>query len=289
MPTMSPALAKRSVVTPSGRISYLEAGTGPVALFVHGVLLNGHIWRHQLGGLSDVRRCIAVDLLAHGDTEISADQDVSVTANATMLAQFLDALGIDEVDLVGNDSGGGIAQIFAATYPSRVRTLTLTDCDAHDNWPPPAFKPFLEMAAAGGLRRTLDAMLADKNVYRSQQALGPAYEHPERLDDETIEAYLRPLVRTEQRTRDFQRFLAAFDNKHTVAIEERLRQLEAPTLIEWGTDDVYFDVKWAQWLAETIPGTRRRIELHGARIFFPEERAAEFNQDLRAHWSASVG
>jgi pimeloyl-ACP methyl ester carboxylesterase len=287
MPTTSPALARRSVVTPSGRISYSEAGKGPVALFVHGVLLNGHIWRHQLAGLSDMRRCIAVDLLAHGDTEIAPDQDVSVTANATMLAQFLDALGIDQVDLVGNDSGGGIAQIFAATYPSRVRTLTLTDCDAHDNWPPPAFKPFLEMAAAGGLRGTLDAMLADKNVYRSPQALGPAYEHPERLDDETIEAYLRPLVCTEQRTRDFQRFLAAFDNKHTVAIEEHLRQLTAPTLIAWGTDDVYFDVRWARWLAETIPGTRRRIELHGARIFFPEERAAEFNQDLRAHWSAS--
>jgi len=251
------------------------------------VLLNAHIWRHQLAGLSDMRRCIAVDLLAHGDTEIAADQDVSVTANATMLAQFLDALGIDQVDLVGNDSGGGIAQIFAATYPSRVRSLTLTDCDAHDNWPPPAFKPFLEMAAAGGLRGTLDAMLGDKNVYRSPQALGPAYEHPEQLADETIEAYLRPLVRTEQRTRDFQRFLAAFDNKHTVAIEGRLRQLKAPTLIVWGTDDVYFDVKWARWLAETIPGTRRQIGLHGARIFFPEERSAEFNQDLRAHWSAS--
>jgi len=145
------------------------------------------------------------------------------------------------------------------------------------------------MAAAGGLRGTLDAMLADKNIYRSPQALGPAYEHPERLANETIEAYLRPLVRTEQRTRDFQRFLAAFDCKHTVAVEGGLRQLKAPTLIVWGTDDVYFDVRWARWLAETIPGTRRRIELHGARIFFPEERAAEFNQDLRAHWSENGG
>ena len=80
--------ARRSVQTPSGRISYQEQGTGPVALFVHGVLLNGHLWRHQLQHLSDVRRCIAVDLLAHGDTEIAADQDVSVTANATMLQQL---------------------------------------------------------------------------------------------------------------------------------------------------------------------------------------------------------
>ena len=277
-------LIRGSVKTPSGRISYVEQGTGPVALFVHGVLLNGHLWRHQMAELSDIRRCIAVDLLAHGETEIEPGQDVSATANAEMLKQFLDALKIDQVDLVANDSGGGISQIFAALYPERVRTLTLTDCDTHDNWPPEAFKPFLAMAAKGGLRDTLEAMLADKNVYRSPQALGPAYEHPEKLSDESIEAYLRPLLRTEQRLRELERFLAAFDNKHTVAIAGRLRALQAPTLIVWGTDDVYFDVKWSHWLAETIPGTRRRVEFEGARIFFPEERSEEFNRELRAHW-----
>src|SRR5215813_456855 len=150
----SPA-TRHSVQTASGRISYIEKGSGPVSLFVHGVLLNGHLWRHQLDGLSDIRRCLAADLLAHGDTEIAPDQDVSVTANARMLEEVLDALSIDQVDLVGNDSGGGISQIFSALYPERVRSLTLTDCDAHDNWPPEAFKPFLAMSASGGLRGTL--------------------------------------------------------------------------------------------------------------------------------------
>jgi pimeloyl-ACP methyl ester carboxylesterase len=106
------------------------------------------------------------------------------------------------------------------------------------------------------------------------------------LADETIEAYLRPLVSSDQRVRDLQRFLAAFDCKHTLAIEAQLRKLKTPTLIVWGTDDIYFDVRWSRWLAEAIPGTRRRVELKGARIFFPEERAAEFNQELRAHWLA---
>lgn len=277
--------ARRSVQTAAGRISYTEQGTGPVALFVHGVLLNGHLWRHQLAQLSDIRRCIAVDLLAHGDTEIAPDQDVSVTANALMLESFLDALNIGQVDLVGNDSGGGIAQIFAALHPDRLRSLTLTDCDTHDNWPPEAFKPFLAMAAAGGLRGALEGMLADKSLYRSPQALGPAYEHPERVADETIETYLRPLVRTEQRTCDFRRFLAAFDNVQTVRLESRLRTLQVPTLIVWGTDDIYFPVKWSRWLADTIAGTRRRVELEGARIFFPEERWTEFNRELRTHWT----
>ena len=276
----------RSIEIPSGRISYTEAGSGPVALFVHGVVLNKHLWRHQLSGLSDIRRCIAVDLLAHGDTEIEPNQDVSVTANANMLREVLDALGIDQVDLVGNDSGGGIAQIFAALNPNRVRSLTLTDCDTHDNWPPEAFKPFVEMVAAGGLSKMLNAMLADKSIYRSLGALGPGYERPETATDEDIEIYLRPHLRSEQRTRDLERFVGAFDHKHTLAIEPQLRRLKAPTLIVWGTDDVYFPVKWAHWLAEAIPGAKPPVELPGARIFFPEERAEAFNQLLRGHWVA---
>jgi pimeloyl-ACP methyl ester carboxylesterase len=272
------------VETPSGRISYASAGSGPVALFVHGVVLNKHLWRHQLAGLSDIRRCIAVDLLAHGDTEIEPDQDVSVAANARMLKEVLDALKIDQVDVVGNDSGGGIAQIFAALYPERVRSLTLTNCDTHDNWPPEAFKPFVEMVRVGGLRDTLNAMLADKAIFRSPGALGPGYERPEIVTDEDIESYLRPLVRTEQRTRDVQRFVEAFDNKYTRAIEPQLRTLRAPTLIVWATDDVYFPVKWAHWLTEAIPGAKPLVELKGARLFFPEERADQFNGLLRDHW-----
>src|SRR6202167_3408537 len=198
---------RRSVQTASGRISYIEQGSGPVALFVHGVLLNSHLWRHQLADLSDIRRSIAVDLLAHGDTEIGPNQDVSVTANARMLKEFLDALHIDQVDLVGNDSGGGIAQIFAALYPERVRRLTLTNCDMHDNWPPEAFKPFVAMVGAGGLRGTLEAMLSNKSIYRSPDALGPAYEQPEEVTDETIETYLRPFLASDERTRDLERFV----------------------------------------------------------------------------------
>jgi pimeloyl-ACP methyl ester carboxylesterase len=276
---------QRNVKTPSGRINYVENGDGPVALFVHGVLLNGYLWRQQLAQLGDLRRCIAVDLMAHGNTEISAGQDVSVTANAHMLAEFLDALKIDQVDLVGNDSGGGIAQIFAALYPARVRSLVLTNCDAHDNWPPEAFKGFVSMVAAGGLADTLKAMLADKSVYRSAAALGLAYERPDDVADDTIETYLRPHLRSAQRTDDLGRFVMAFDCRHTVGIESALKLLRAPTLIAWGTDDIFFDVKWSRWLAETIPGTRKRVELRGGRIFFPEERAREFNLEVREHWA----
>jgi pimeloyl-ACP methyl ester carboxylesterase len=238
-----------------------------------------------LEGLSDTRRCIAPDLMAHGRTDIGPDQEVSMTANARMLCEFLDALKIDQVDLVGNDSGGGACQIFAAVFPERVRSITLTNCDTHDNWPPDAFKRFVQMVLDGGLAGTLSAMLQDKNVYRSPQALGPAYERPGEVTDATIEAYLRPHVRTPQRIRDLERFVEAFDNQHTVLIEPQLRALRVPALIVWGDDDVYFDVKWSEWLEKTLAGPTRRVVLKGARIFFPEERSEQFNKELHAFWS----
>lgn len=277
-----PMPVRHTVQTASGLISYLEQGEGPVALFVHGVLVNSHIWRHQLSALSDTRRCIAVDLLGHGATQVSAEGCVSSRGQAVMLAQFLDALGVQEVDLVGNDGGGAVAQLFAVDQPERVRSLTLTNCDAHDNWPPQAFMGFVEMCAAGGLLDTLKAMGADKAVYRS--ALGPCYERPDWVSDETIEAYLRPYLANPKRLAELEQFVAAFDNSQTVAIEPQLRNLGVPTLVVWGDDDVYFDPKWGRWLKDIIPGAERLVELKGARLFFPEERPSQFNRELRAHW-----
>jgi pimeloyl-ACP methyl ester carboxylesterase len=83
-----------------------------------------------------------------------------------------------------------------------------------------------------------------------------------------------------------ERFLAAFNNSYTRAVESKLRQLNAPTFIAWGTDDVYFPVKWAYWLSGTIPGAGKPVELDGARLFFPEERTGVFSTLLHDHWSA---
>ncbi len=229
-----------------------------------------------------MRRCIAIDTLAHGASVVSDAQPVSTVAQAAMLAQFLDALGIDALDLVGNDGGGAVCQIFAIDHPERVRSLTLTDCDTHDNWPPEAFQAFVDMAAAGGLQDTLRAMLADKRQFRT--ALAPCYEDAASVADDTVEAYLLPFFAGPGRVQGLERFVAAFDCAQTVAIEPKLRRITAPTLILWATDDVYFDKKWANWLAERIPGTREVVEVENARLFFFEERAPYFNARLREHW-----
>lgn len=279
---------RKFVKTPSGRISYVEHGSGPVALFVHGVLVNGWLWRHQLAELSDQRRCIAIDLMAHGLTDIAPGQDVSFDAQATMLVQFLDALDIDRVDLVANDSGTGVAQVFAAQEPERVRTLTLTNGDVHDNWPPKDFSGFLDMVAAGGLPATLQRMLDDKDFYRGPEAMAGAYERPEAVTGETIEAYIRPHLASPERTKDIERFILGFDNAQTVRVEGLLRELHAPTFVAWGTGDVFFNVQWAYWLKGTLPGPVTVEEFPGGRMFFPEERAAALNAKIRSHWNSAA-
>jgi pimeloyl-ACP methyl ester carboxylesterase len=262
-------------------IAYEEQGSGPSALFVHGVFLNGYLWRHVIERVADMRRCIAIDLPAHGLTKTPEGQDLGFAALAETLEQFCQALDLETVDLVGNDSGGGIAQIFAARHPDRLRSLTLTNCDVHDNWPPAAFQPTVQAMADGALEQMGQAMVDD--LSNAQAALGVGYEHPERLTEETVLAYLEPF-QSDTARRNLQRWFASMDNADTVAVHEGLTQLQTPTLIVWGTGDIFFELKWAYWLRDTIPGARTVIKLEGAKLFFPEERPDELASPLREHW-----
>src|SRR5439155_16807106 len=129
---------------------------GPAALFVHGVFMNGLLWRNAIEGLSTERRCIAVDIPAHGRTKAKRGRDFSLAGHAEFLAIFLDAIGLERVDLVGNDTGGAVCQAFAVMHPDRLRTLALTNCDTPGNFPPEAFKPTIELARAGGFHAVAD-------------------------------------------------------------------------------------------------------------------------------------
>jgi len=278
--------ALQHAVTPVGHIAYEERGRGPAALFVHGVLLNGHLWRHVVDRVADVRRCYAPDLLGHGGTGTPADADLSVTAQAEMLDAFCARLGLEQVDVVGNDSGTAVVQIFAARHPGRIRTLTLTNGDVHTNFPPDAARPLIDATAQGLLPMIGRRMLDDVEDFRAQFAVG--YEHPERLSADTARTYLEPLFATAEATRHLERFILALECSHTVAVEPLLRRLDAPTLVVWGTGDVFFDVGWAHWLRDTIPGTRRVVELDGAKLFFPEERPDALADALREHWQQSA-
>ena len=274
---------RHAAATRSGEISYIDIGTGPVALFVHGIATNAYLWRNVIGALGAQRRCIAVDLPLHGQSPVTEGQDLSIAALAAGLDDFCDALGLTGIDLVANDTGGAVAQIFAARHPRRLATLTLTNCDTSDNLPPEAFKPMVELAAAGKLAPSAVAMFADLHA-AGQLSFGSGYEHLDQIDPAVIRSYLEPCIGTMERARHFERLLAALDAADLTAVTPLLRELTVPTLVVWGTGDMFFDVSWAYWLRDTIPGTTDVVTVDGARLFFPDERAMDLVPHLQQHW-----
>jgi pimeloyl-ACP methyl ester carboxylesterase len=282
--------SRRFADVKSGRIAYFEQGQGPVALFLHGVPINGYHWRHVIDRIKHRRRCIAVDLMGLGYSEIGPAQDVSFTAQAQMVAEVLDELGVEKIDLVANDSGGAIAQIFAAHYPHRLTSLVLTNCDVHDGWPPPQVLPIMEHCRNGTLAPIFQSTLDRPDLARERHARGePAplfrsYADPSVLTDELIRLYLEPLLSSPERIDAFQRYWLGFDNAQTTAIYDALKSLEVPTLIVWGLQDIFFDKKWAYWLKDTIPGAKRVVEVEDGRLFFPEDRPDALVAPLVEFW-----
>lgn len=267
-----------------GRIAYVQEGTGSAALFFHGAFLNSYQWRDILPLCADVRRCVAFDNLGHGHTEIAADQPLDLHTQAAAAAALLDSLGIDAADIVGNDTGGAIAQVFAVTYPERVRSLALTNCDVHSNFPPAGFQRTVDGALAGALRGALPRLM-DISAARSASGFGRTFQYPERLSEETVAAYVGPLVATEAKAVNFERFVAGMEPGTLERIEPQLKALQVPALIAWGDDDYLFDVEWAHWLAKTLPQARPPVILEGARLFWPEEHPERLSELLHDFWA----
>jgi pimeloyl-ACP methyl ester carboxylesterase len=282
--------SRRFAEVKSGRIAWFERGSGPAALFVHGVPICGYHWRHIFDRVAHKRRCIAIDLMGLGYTEIASGQDVSFTAHAGMLAYVLDHLGIDAVAPVGNDSGGAIAQIFAAHFPHRLRSLVLTNCDVHDGWPPPQVLPLMERSRNGTIAEVFRPTLERPDLARERYARGESvplfrsYFDTGILTDELIRLYLQPLLSSPERIDAFARYWLGFDNAQTVAIHGALQRLEVPTLIVWGLKDIFFDKKWAYWLKDTIPGAKAVIEVENGRLFFPEDQPDTLATSLLKFW-----
>jgi pimeloyl-ACP methyl ester carboxylesterase len=271
--------------TPFGKIAYLERGSGPVALFVHGLPLCGYEWRGVVEDLAPVRRCVAPDMMGLGYTEVPPDRDVSFAAQAKMLAAFLDALRIDVVDLVGNDTGGGVSQIFAAEHPARVRSLALTNCEVHDRWPNALLAGFYEGVRAGVVPQAMKQMLRDVKLAREQLA-ALVYEDAEIFTPEIVELYLAPCVASEARIALFQKLSDWQTNRgQLMNVAAKLRASTVPAMVVWGDGDVVFDTEPSlAWFRENLGGLQKTTILPRGKLFFPEEHPRATSVLLREFW-----
>ena len=271
--------------TASGEIAYYEQGQGPAALFLHGFPLNGYQWRGAFARLSPSRRCIAPDFLGLGYTRVADGQSLVPRAQAEMLVQLMDRLGIDRADVVANDSGGAVAQLLAAHHPRRVRSLLLTNCDSEIECPPPALAPVLEAAHNREFpAKFILPPLEDKDLARA--TLGAAaFTYPQLLADATIAAYLEPLAANAERTNAFALSLA--DNS-LAGIGELQRRSRTPVRIVWGTGDTIFSHQGAEHLHHAYPKSQGIRWLPEAKLFFPEEFPDVIAEEARRLWEISA-
>jgi pimeloyl-ACP methyl ester carboxylesterase len=271
---------------PMSRVAWVESGRGPAALFLHGFPLNGYQWRGALERLGSLRRCIAPDVMSCGWTETPETQTITPETQAILLAQFLDSLHIDQVDLVGNDSGGLVSQLFVAKYPKRVRTLLLTNCDVAENNPPQSFIPLANAAKNGTLYdRFIVSHLQDKSVARAPQGLGGAFTYSDKLTDETIEAYFRPFTSSPLRKEQFHQYAIGLGQNDLLAVQDRLRAFTSPVRIVWGDSDPIFAKEWSEKLSATFPNSRGVKHVEGAKLFFPEEMPDLIAIEARQLWT----
>jgi haloalkane dehalogenase len=278
---------RKFISTRHGHIAYIERGEGPVAVFLHGFPLNSFQWRGVITQLSGMRRCVAPDFLALGYTRVAEGQSVAPEAQVDMLVEFLNKLSISAVEIVANDSGGAIAQLFVTRYPERVRSLLLTNCDTEPDSPPPAVQPVIELALAGKFAdERLVPWLSDKALARSEKGLGgQCYANAAHPTDEAIETYLGPLVSSPQRKALTNAYAAALSPNPLAGIESALKNCHVATRIVWGTADKIFSPASPDYLARTVGNSLGVRRVAGAKLFFPEEMPGLIAEEARWLWN----
>jgi pimeloyl-ACP methyl ester carboxylesterase len=238
-----------------GTIRYRESGEGPPIVFVHGLLVDGRLWRKVTPLLEGSYRCIVPDLpLGSHPAPMNPDADLSPPGLAQMIDSFLAALDLNDVTLVANDTGGAISQITAAHHPDRIARLVLTNCDAFENFLPPMFRPLQWAARVPGLLTGVMAGMRFAPMRRLPLAYGWLIKRD--FAGAPTREWVEPFLNNREIRRDTVKVLRGIDPEYTFEAAERLATFDRPTLLAWAVEDRFFKLSFAERLAATIPGAK---------------------------------
>ncbi|MCV7065863.1 alpha/beta hydrolase [Mycolicibacterium farcinogenes] len=254
----------------AGTIHYEEFGPtdGRPVVFVHGYMMGGQLWRQVSSRLAERGlRCIVPTwpLGAHPEP-LRPGADRSIRGMAGIVADTLAALDLQDVVLVGNDTGGVVTQLVAVHHPDRIGALVLTSCDAFEHFPPPILKPVIVGARSKTLFR-VGAQAMRIPVVRRRAFDGLAYAN--------IDAFTREWVRTALSNpaivEDLRQFSLSLRTEVTTAVAARLPEFDKPTLVAWSADDLLFELGDGKRLADIIPNARLEV-IDGARTYSMVDR-----------------
>ena len=261
----------REVQLPQGTIRYADTGEGEPLVFIHGLALNRTLWRKVVPLLEGEHRCIVADWPLGGHpVPMKPEMDFSLPGLAELVVDFMDALELDSATLVGNDSGGAIAQMVAARHPDRVDRLVLNSSELYDRFLPPIFRPLQTLAAVPGSVWLITQLMRPRFAQRLPMGFGWSIKSglPERA---VIDAYLGSSRRSAGVRRDLRKFLRAVDKRYTLEAAERLRHFPKPVLLAWAEDDKLFPLEYPRRFAAELPNAQLEL-IPDSYTFVPEDQ-----------------
>jgi pimeloyl-ACP methyl ester carboxylesterase len=270
----------KEVSLPQGTIRYRERGNGEPIVFVHGLLVNGDLWRKVVPTLAKDFRCITPDWpLGSHELPMKADADLSPAGLAKLIDDFLAALDLRNVTLVGNDSGGALSQIVVTQHPERIGRLVLTPCDAFEVFPPRTFKYLGVVARIPGALWQLAQSQRIRPLRRLPIAFGWLTKRP--LDRQISDSYVRPAMSSGDVRRDTAKFIRSISPEYTLEAGRKLPQFQRPVLLAWAAEDKFFDMALGQRLAAAFPNARLEV-IDASRTFVPEDNPAKLAELIAA-------
>jgi pimeloyl-ACP methyl ester carboxylesterase len=254
----------------AGIIEYEDTGgNGPLVVLLHGLVMDGSLWRHVVSELRADHRCIVPTFPLGGHRQpMRADADLSPQGIGKLQAEFLEVLELRDVTLVGNDSG--LFLIAACERPERVARLVITSCEAFENFPPglPGFAVALAARLPGGLN-ALAQPLRLRALRRLPFAFGWMAKRP--ILHAVTDAWLHPLLTQRAIRRDLTRYVRASKKGDLLVAAERLRSFERPTLVVWAAEDRVMPPEHGRRLADLLPHGRL-IEVADSYTLIPEDQ-----------------
>lgn len=263
---------------PQGSIAVRDSGgSGPTLLFVHGLLVNGHLWDRTVAALPGDFKCVQPDLpLGAHRRAMKKDADLTPTGLARTIADLIEAMDLNDVTIVGNDTGGAIAQLVAVNHAQRLARMVLTNCDAYENFLPPVFRPLQWMGHVPG------SAFVTAQVFRAHFAQRlfistVAHTRPPR---ELLNSFARPFIEDRDVRRDATKVLKGISKRYTLAAANRFGGFEKPVLVVWGSHDRFFKPKYGERLARDFPNARFEA-IAGSKTFVPLDRPIELADAIK--------
>jgi pimeloyl-ACP methyl ester carboxylesterase len=199
------------------------------------------------------------------------DADLSPPGVARLIADFLEALDLEDVTIVANDTGGALTQILMVNHPERIGRVVLTPSDCFESFFPPVFSPLPRLLRVPGMTWVVTRLMGIKALERTPFVLGWVSKRP--IAPEFVSSYAHPSTTSAAIRRDLRSFVTQVHRRHTLAAAEKLRGFAKPVLLAWASEDKLFPLSLGRRLAEVLPDARL-VEVADSYTFVPEDQPA---------------